>query len=83
MLDNLPIFVGIHMKFFEEAGIRVEPSYFRGGGEVVRAITTRSVDLGATPATSAVLIAAAKGEPIKIVGGSVAPVIPTPWAPRL
>ena len=79
VVDNLPIFVGMHMKFFEEVGITLEPSYFRGGGEVVRAITTRSVDLGATTAATAVLIAAAKGEPIKIVSSSLAPLVGVVW----
>lgn len=79
VMDNLPIFVGMHMKFFEEVGIKVEPSYFRGGGEVVRAITTRSVDLGATPAATAVLIAAARGEPIKIVSSNLAPLVGIVW----
>ncbi len=79
VLDNLPLFVGMRMKFFEEAGIKLEPSYFRGGGEVVRAITTHSVDFGATPSASAVLIAAAKGEPMKIVSGSAAPLTGVVW----
>lgn len=79
VLDNLPVFVGMHMGFFKEAGLNVEPSYFRGGGEVVRAITTGSVDLGATPATSAVLIAAARGEPIKIVSAGAAPLVGVVW----
>ena len=79
VLDNLPLFVGMRMKFFEEVGIKLEPSYFRGGGEVVRAITTHSVDLGATPSASAVLIATAKGEPMKIVSGSAAPLTGVVW----
>ena len=79
VVDNLPIFVGMHMKFFEEVGIKLEPSYFRGGGEVVRAITTRSVDLGATPAATAVLIAIAKGEPMKILSSNLAPLVGVVW----
>jgi NitT/TauT family transport system substrate-binding protein len=79
VLDNLPLFVGTKMGFFEEAGMKLDISYFRGGGEVVRAITTRSVDIGATPAASAVLIAASKGEPLKIVSGSGAPMAGVVW----
>ena len=79
VLDNLPLFVGTKMGFFGEMGVKVELSYFRGGGEVVRAITTRAVDIGATPAASAVLIAIAKGEPLKIVSGSAAPVVGVVW----
>jgi NitT/TauT family transport system substrate-binding protein len=78
-LDNLPVFVALRMGFFTEVGLAVEPAYFRGGGEVVRAITTRSVDIGATPAASAVLIAAARGEPIKILSGGTAPLVGIVW----
>ncbi len=79
LLDNLPIFVGMRAGFFEEAGLKLEPSYFRGGGEVVRAVTTRSVDLGATTAASAVLIASVRGEPIKIVAAAVSPLVGVVW----
>lgn len=79
VLDNLPLFVGVKMGFFEQAGQKLDISYFRGGGEVVRAITTHSVDLGATPAASAVLIAAARGERLKIVSGSGAPMAGVVW----
>ncbi len=79
ILDNLPIFVGVRMGFFAEVGLKLEPSYFRGGGEVVRAVTTRSVDLGAATAASAVLIAFARGEPIRILAGAVAPLVGVVW----
>lgn len=79
VIDNLPLFVGMRMGFFEETGMKLDVSYFRGGGEVVRAITTRSVDIGATPAASAVLIAVSKGEPLKIVSGSAAPIFGVVW----
>lgn len=79
VLDNLPLFVGVKMGFFEQAGQKLDISYFRGGGEVVRAIATHSVDIGATPAASAVLIAAAKGVPIKILSNSGAPMAGVVW----
>lgn len=77
--DNLPLFVGVHMGYFKEVGQNPEISYFRGGGEVVRAITTHSVDIGATPAAAAVLIAFARGEPLKIVSSSAAPIVGVLW----
>jgi NitT/TauT family transport system substrate-binding protein len=80
VLDNLPLFVGMRMGFFEEAGMTLDVSYFRGGGDVVRGITTRSVDIGATPTASAVFIAISKGEPMKIVSGSGAPMAGVVWA---
>jgi len=77
--DNLYIFVGMHMKFFEEVGLKVEPSYFRGGGEVIRAISTRSVDLGATPGANPAMIAMARGEPMKFVAPNVSPLVGVVW----
>ena len=79
VLDNLPLFVGVRMGFFEEAGLKLEISYFRGGGEVVRAITTKSVDIGATPSAAAILIAASKGESLKIISSSAAPIVGVVW----
>ncbi len=78
-LDNLPVFVGMQMGFFNEVGQKLDLSYFRGGGEVVRAVTTKSVDLGYTVAASATLIAAARGEPLKIVAGGTAPLVGVVW----
>jgi len=77
--DNLPIFVGMKMGFFDEVGLKVEPSYFRGGGEVVRGLTTGSTDLAVTVAASATLIAIARGEPVKIVAGAVSPLVGVVW----
>jgi ABC-type nitrate/sulfonate/bicarbonate transport system substrate-binding protein len=79
VLDNLPMFVGMHMKFFEEVGIKLEPSYLRGGGETVRAMTTRSVEFNASSAAVPVLIAIDKGEPIKIVSSQVGGMVGVHW----
>lgn len=79
VLDNLPLFVGERIGAFEEAGMKLDISYFRGGGEVIRAITTRSVDIGATAAASAVFIAISKGEALKFVSGSGAPMAGVIW----
>jgi NitT/TauT family transport system substrate-binding protein len=79
VLDNVPLFVGMKMGFFEEAGMKLDVSYFRGGGEVVRGITTRSVEIGATPAASPIFIAFARGEPIRIISGSGAPMAGVVW----
>ena len=79
ILDNLPIFVGMHMGFFNEVGQKIEPSYFPGGGAVVRAVSTRSVDIGGTVAASATLIAAAQGEPLRIVSSGTAPLVGIVW----
>lgn len=75
ILVNLPLFVGSHMGFFAEEGIKLELSHFRGGTDILRALTTGAADIGATPSTGAVFIAASKGVPVKIVSSNTA--IPT------
>ena len=82
VLDNLPYFVGIKAGFFKEVGIDLEPSYFRGGGDVVRAITTAATDLAGSAAPSAVFIAASKGERIKVLSANVAPLVGVVWVVR-
>ena len=79
ILDNLPYFVGMRMGFFKEVGIDLEPSYFRGGGEVLRAVTSRATDIGGSVAPSAVFIAVSKGERVKILSANVAPLVGVVW----
>jgi len=78
IVDNLPVFVGMHMKFYEEVGMKVEPSYFRGGGEVIRAITTHSTDLG-LPGAGPSMIAIARGERLKILASGVGALVGIVW----
>ncbi len=78
IVDNLPVFVGMHMKFYEEVGMKVEPSYFRGGGEVVRAITTHSTELG-LPGAGPSMIAIARGERLKILASGVGALVGIVW----
>lgn len=79
VLDNLPYFVGLKMGFFKEVEIDLQPSHFRGGGEVVRGITTRATDIAGTISPAGVMIAISKGEPIKIVSGAGAPLVGVYW----
>lgn len=79
VLDNLSYFVGLQMGFFKEVGIDLEPSYFRGGGEVVRGITTRATDIAGSISPAGVMIAISKGEPIKIVSAGCAPLVGIYW----
>jgi len=79
VLDNLAYFVGLEMGFFKEVGIDLQPSYFRGGGEVVRGITTRATDIAGSISPAGVMIAISKGEPIKIVSAGCAPLVGVYW----
>jgi NitT/TauT family transport system substrate-binding protein len=78
IFDNLPFFVGIERGLFKKEGLDVELSHFRGGGEVVRAVSTGSADVGMV-ATTAGIIAAAKGEPLKLVSAWSAPAYGIDW----
>lgn len=77
--DNLPYFIGMRMGFFKEAGIDLKPSYFSGGGDVVRAITSGSASLAGVVAPSAIFIADSRGETVKIVSGNMGPPVGFVW----
>lgn len=67
----IPIYLGIQKGFFAEQGIDLEIRRFNGGRELMTAAAAGEVDAGSvgTP----VLLGAAKGLPVKIVGSPVAP----------
>ena len=79
VLDNLTYFVADKIGFFKELGIDYQPSYFRGGGEVVRGITSGATDIAGNISPSAVMIAISRGEAIKIVSAGEAPLAGVVW----
>jgi ABC-type nitrate/sulfonate/bicarbonate transport system substrate-binding protein len=72
IVDNLALYVALERGFFKDENLAVEISHFAGGGEVVRAIATGSMDIGMV-ATTAAIIAAGRGEPLKIISAWTAP----------
>ncbi len=72
IVDNLALYVAIERGFFKDEKLTVEISHFAGGGEVVRAIASGSMDIGMV-ATTAAIIAAGRGEPLKIISAWTAP----------
>jgi NitT/TauT family transport system substrate-binding protein len=67
----IPIYLGVKKGFFTEQGIDLEIRRFNGGRELMTAAAAGEVDAGSvgTP----VLLGAAKGLPVKIIGSPVAP----------
>jgi NitT/TauT family transport system substrate-binding protein len=67
----IPIYLGVKKGFFSEQGIDLEIRRFNGGRELMTAAAAGEVDAGSvgTP----VLLGAAKGLPVKIVGSPVSP----------
>ena len=78
VFDNLPFFVGDQAGLFKKHGLEVELTHFRGGGEVVRAVSSGSMDIGMV-ATTAAIIAAGRGQAIKIISGWSAPAFGIMW----
>jgi NitT/TauT family transport system substrate-binding protein len=72
VFDNLPLFVGKDAGIFKKYGLDVEITHFSGGGEVVRAVSSGSMQLGMVSASSAI-IAAAAGQNLKIISAWSAP----------
>jgi NitT/TauT family transport system substrate-binding protein len=70
--DNLPLFVARDTGIFKKYGLDAEITHFSGGGEVVRAISSGSMQIGMV-GTSAAIIAAAAGQNLKIISAWSAP----------
>jgi ABC-type nitrate/sulfonate/bicarbonate transport system substrate-binding protein len=72
IIDNLPLYVAARAGMFKEQGLEVEITHFSGGGEVVRAVASKSMDIGMVAATAGI-IAAGRGEPLKLIAAWSAP----------
>jgi NitT/TauT family transport system substrate-binding protein len=72
VFDNLPLFIARDKGIFKANGLDVEVAHFSGGGEVVRAVSSRSMQFGMVAATAAI-IAAAAGQDLKIISAWSAP----------
>jgi ABC-type nitrate/sulfonate/bicarbonate transport system substrate-binding protein len=72
IFDNLPLYVATNAGMFKDEGLEVEIAHFSGGGEVVRAVASKSMDIGMVAATAGI-IAAGRGEPVKIISAWSAP----------
>jgi ABC-type nitrate/sulfonate/bicarbonate transport system substrate-binding protein len=72
VFDNLPLYVATHAGMFKDEGLEVEVTHFSGGGEVVRAVASKSMDIGMVAATAGI-IAAGRGEPLKLISAWSAP----------
>lgn len=72
IFDNLPFFVASKLGIFKKHDLDVRLTHFNGGGAVVRAVAGGADEIGMV-GTSAAIIAAARGVPIKIVSAWTAP----------
>lgn len=78
IFDNLPFFVAMDQGLFQREGLQIELSHFRGGGEVVRAVASGAADIGMV-ATTAGIIAAGRGVPLKLISAWSAPAFGIAW----
>lgn len=67
----IPLYLGLKKGFFAKRGIDLEIRRFNGGPELMTAAAAGEIDAGSvgTP----VILAAAKGMPVKVIGSPVAP----------
>ncbi len=61
--------LGQRAGIFKKHGLELEILYTSGGGETQQAVLSRSVDIGVAAGALGVLGAAAKGAPVRIIGG--------------
>jgi NitT/TauT family transport system substrate-binding protein len=72
IFDNLPLYVALEGGLYKKHGIDVEVTHFKGGGDVVRAVSGGAGDIGMV-GTSAAIVAASRGAPLKIFSAWSAP----------
>lgn len=72
IFDNMPLYVASEAGLYKKHELEVELTHFSGGGEVVRAVSSGANDVGMV-GTSAAIIAASRGEPIRIFSAWSAP----------
>ena len=72
IFDNLAFYVAADRGMFDKQGLAVKISFFRGGGEVVRAVASGATDISMV-ATTAAILAAGTGQSLKINSGLTAP----------
>lgn len=67
----IPVYLGVKKGFFLKRGVDLEIRRFNGGSELMTAAAAGEIDAGSvgTP----VILAAAKGLPVKVIGSPVAP----------
>lgn len=78
IFDNLALYVAADAGMFDKEGLAVEFGFFRGGGEVVRAVASGSMDIGMV-ATTAAILAAGTGQNLKIISSLTAPSYGVLW----
>lgn len=78
IFDNLPFHVADQAGMFKNEGLDIQLTHFGGGGEVVRAVSTGSMEIGMVAATAGI-IAIGKGEPLSIFSAWSAPAFGVLW----
>lgn len=71
--------LGQRAGIFGKHGLELEILYTAGGGETLQAVLSRSVDIGVAAGTLGVLGAAAKGAPVRIIGGETTGAVDLYW----
>lgn len=72
IFDNLPLYVAQEAGLYKKHNLKVQITHFSGGGEVVRAVVGAAADVGMV-GTSAAIIAASRGTPLKLISAWSAP----------
>jgi NitT/TauT family transport system substrate-binding protein len=65
------VYVAEEKGFFKEAGVEIDPTFTKGGGETVQAVVSGDVDIGLGTGFFAVLSAFAKKAPVKVIAAEI------------
>lgn len=66
----LPVYIAQEKGFYEEAGVKVDTIFTKGGGDTVQGVITGDLDIALETGPMAVMSAYLRGAPLKIISAS-------------
>lgn len=67
----VPVYIAQEKGFFEEAGLKVETTFTKGGGDTVQGAIAGSIDIGIATGPQSIVAAYTRGAPLKIISAQM------------
>ena len=67
----VPVYIAQEKGFFEEAGLKVETTFTKGGGDTVQGVIAGSVDIGIATGPQSIVAAYTRGAPLRIISAQM------------
>jgi NitT/TauT family transport system substrate-binding protein len=68
---SLPVYVAQEKGFYEEAGLKMDTIFTKGGGDTLQGAIAGSIDIGLATGPQSVIAAYTRGAPLKIISAQI------------